>query len=226
LLDTYKTFGCETGEPIFRYSLLDGVCDGYLVNLVVADAITEITAQLLSEKGYAVIVQDNEGIETEEIFAHTEFEKKFFSENTNRAFCKVFLDNALRDPITGEIGKTIAFCVSQNHAEKIADILNQCADEMFPGKYQSDFAMQVTSQVNGAQEFTVQFSNNRLSGSANFEHGYRTSKTRVCVTVGMMTTGHDCTDLVNICLMRPVFSPSDFIQIKCREQENIILSMS
>jgi len=216
LLDTYKTFGCETGEPTFRYSLLDGVRDGYLVNPIVADARTTITAKLLSEQGYAVIVQDEEGNEAEEVFVYQEFEKKFFSENTNRAFCKVFLENALRDPISGEIGKTIAFCVSQNHAAKIAQILNQYADTMFPGKYQSDFAMQVTSTISGAQGFTVQFSNNKLSGSANFELGYRTAKTRVCVTVGMMTTGYDCTDLLNICLMRPIFSPSDFIQIKGR----------
>jgi type I restriction enzyme R subunit len=87
---------------------------------------------------------------------------------------------------------------------------------MFPGKYQSDFAMQVTSSVSGAQDFTILFSNNRLSGSANFDPSYRTGKTRVCVTVGMMTTGYDCTDLLNICLMRPIFSPSDFIQIKGR----------
>jgi len=135
LLDTYKAFGCETGEPTFRYSLLDGVRDGYLINPIVADARTEITAQLLSEKGYAVIVQDEEGNEVEEVFIHREFEKKFFSENTNHAFCKVFLDNALHDPITGEIGKTIVFCVSQNHAAKIAQILNQYADIMFRGKY-------------------------------------------------------------------------------------------
>jgi type I restriction enzyme, R subunit len=216
LLDTYKTFGCETGEPTFRYSLLDGVRDGYLINPIVADARTEITAQLLSEHGYAIIVQDEEGSEAEEVFVHQDFEKKFFSENTNRAFCKVFLDNALKDPITGEIGKTIVFCVSQNHAAKITQILNQYADAIFPGKYQSDFAMQVTSSISGAQDFTVQFSNNRLSGSANFESGYRTCKTRVCVTVGMMTTGYDCTDLLNICLMRPIFSPSEFIQIKGR----------
>jgi len=216
LLDTYKTFGCETGEPTFRYSLLDGVRDGYLINPVVADARTEITAQLLSDNGYAVIVQDEEGNEAEQVFVSKEFEKKFFSDNTNRAFCKVFLDNALRDPITGEIGKTIIFCVKQDHAAKIAEILNQYADEMFPGKYRSDFAMQVTSSVNSAQEFTVQFSSNKLSGYANFDPSYRTSKTRVCVTVGMMTTGYDCTDLLNICLMRPIFSPSDFIQIKGR----------
>jgi len=38
----------------------------------------------------------------------------------------------------------------------------------------------------------------------------------VCVTVGMMTTGYDCPDLLNICLMRPIFSPQDFVQIKGR----------
>ena len=32
----------------------------------------------------------------------------------------------------------------------------------------------------------------------------------------MMTTGYDCTDILNIGLFRPVFSPTDFIQIKGR----------
>jgi type I restriction enzyme R subunit len=32
----------------------------------------------------------------------------------------------------------------------------------------------------------------------------------------MMTTGYDCEDLLNICLMRPIFSPQDFVQIKGR----------
>ena len=32
----------------------------------------------------------------------------------------------------------------------------------------------------------------------------------------MMTTGYDCQDLLNVCLMRPIFSPTDFIQIKGR----------
>jgi len=38
----------------------------------------------------------------------------------------------------------------------------------------------------------------------------------VCVTVGMMTTGYDCTDILNLGLFRPIFSPTDFIQIKGR----------
>jgi len=34
--------------------------------------------------------------------------------------------------------------------------------------------------------------------------------------VGMMTTGYDCTDILNLGLFRPIFSPTDFIQIKGR----------
>lgn len=52
MLDTYKTFGCETGEPTFRYSLLDGVREGFLINPYVVDARTEITTQLLSDEGF------------------------------------------------------------------------------------------------------------------------------------------------------------------------------
>ncbi|MBN1638333.1 MAG: DEAD/DEAH box helicase family protein, partial [Ignavibacteriales bacterium] len=215
LLDTYRTFGCESGQPTFRYSLIDGVRDGYLINPVVVDARTEVTTQLLSDKGYAVITQ-NENEQEEETFFQRDFEKKFFSEDTNRLFCRTFLENALLDPITKEIGKTIIFAVSQNHAAKLTQILNEFANKMYPDKYNSDFAIQVTSQVQDAQQYSINFSNNNLSGSGNFIEQYKSSKTRVCVTVGMMTTGYDCTDILNICLMRPIFSPTDFIQIKGR----------
>lgn len=216
LLDTYKTFGCASGDPTFRYSLLDGVRDGFLINPIVADARTEITTQLLSDNGYAVVDTNDEGVEEEKIFRETDFERKFFSDKTNRIFCKTFLENALKDPISGEIGKTIVFCVSQKHASKITQILNEFADGLWPGKYQSDFAVQVTSNIPDVQGFPIKFANNNLSGHTRFVDGYKSSKTRVCVTVGMMTTGYDCEDILNLCLMRPIFSPTDFIQIKGR----------
>lgn len=216
LLDTYRTFGCESGQPTFRYSLLDGVKDGYLVNPTVVDARTEVTTALLSAEGFIVSFTDDTGEDQQEAFKQREFEKRFFSEATNALFCKTFIDNALRDPVSGEIGKSIVFAVSQNHAAKLAQIFNQIADRMFPGRYQSDFAVQVTSSVPDAQQFTINFANNNLLGSGNFIPGYKTSKARVCVTVGMMTTGYDCTDILNLGLFRPIFSPTDFIQIKGR----------
>lgn len=216
LLDTYKTFGCERGNPTFRYSLLDGVRDGYLVNPIVADARTEITTELLSERGYSLLIDDEEGIEERQIFFTRDFEKRLFSERTNLMFCMTFLENALRDPITGEIGKSIIFCVSQTHASKITQMLNELVDRLYSGKYQSDFAVQVTSNIPDAQQCTINYANNNLNGHTSFLEGYLSSKTRVCVTVGMMTTGYDCEDILNLCLMRPIFSPTDFIQIKGR----------
>ena len=216
LLDTYRTFGCEDSQPTFRYSLIDGVKDGFLINPIVVDARTDVTTQLLSDEGFIVETTDANGDTSEESYQQRQFEKKFFSPETNQLLCKTFLENALRDPVTREIGKSIIFAVSQNHAAKIAQILNEMADRMFPGKYQSDFAVQVTSSVDGAQQHTINFTNNKLLGSANFLDTYKTSKARVCVTVGMMTTGYDCPDILNLALMRPIFSPTDFIQIKGR----------
>ena len=164
LLDTYRTFGCESGQPTFRYSLLDGVKDGYLINPTVVDARTEITTQLLTDDGFVVTFTDDTGDEHEESFKQREFEKRFFADATNQIFCKTFLENALRDPISGEIGKSIVFAVSQNHAARLAQTLNEMADVMFPGKYQSDFAVQVTSQVPDAQQFTINFANKQSDG--------------------------------------------------------------
>ncbi|WCE94610.1 DEAD/DEAH box helicase family protein [Acidithiobacillus ferriphilus] len=216
LLDTYRTFGCENSQPTFRYSLLDGVKEGFLINPTVVDARTEVTTTLLSEEGFVVSFTDDTGEDQQQAFKQREFEKRFFADTTNQLLCKTFLENALRDPVSGEIGKSIIFAVSQNHAAKLAQILNQMADRMFPAKYQSDFAVQVTSQIPDAQQFAINFANNNLLGSGNFIPTYKTSKARICVTVGMMTTGYDCTDILNIGLFRPIFSPTDFIQIKGR----------
>ena len=68
LLDTYRTFGCEDGEPTFRYSLLDAVkhAPPYLVNPLTLDARTEITTQMLAKGGYAVALPpDEDGQEAE-----------------------------------------------------------------------------------------------------------------------------------------------------------------
>lgn len=222
LMDTYKTFGCEPGEPTFSYDLIRGAKEGYLIQPTLVDARTEITTELLSEKGYAVHTTTVEGETIDEVFNEKHYEKRFFNEETNISMCKAFIDNGLSDPVAQKygislFGKSIVFCVSQKHAARITNILNRMAYERWPEIYsESDFAMQVTSQVGGAQQMTINFANNKLGGQTRIPEGYDSSKTRVAVTVGMMTTGYDCQDLLNIALMRPVFSPSEFVQIKGR----------
>lgn len=222
LLDTYKTFGCKPGEPTFSYDLLSGVNDGYLINPIVVDARTDITTELLSVDGYAVHSTTDEGETINQIFDERHYEKKFFNEETNNAMCKAFIDNSLYDPVAKKygmdlFGKSIVFCVSQKHASRVTNILNKLAFEKWPEQYgESNFAVQVTSLVSNAQQMTINFSNNMLNGKVTSPEGYDSSKTRVAVTVGMMTTGYDCQDILNLALMRPVFSPSEFVQIKGR----------
>ena len=224
LLDTYKTFGCENGVPTFRFSLLDAVnhVPPYLVNPKTLDCRTDITTELLTKDGWSVKLaklDDDEDDET--TFYKRDFEKKFFSPATNEAFVRTVLQHAKRDPLTGEIGKTIMFAVSRHHARKLTELLNVEIEKLHPGKYQSDFAMQVTSNIPGAQQMAQQFNSDRncLNGRSQFKADfidYHSSRSRVCVTVGMMTTGYDCEDLLNVVLARPIFSPTDFVQIKGR----------
>lgn len=225
VLDTYRTFGSDDGKPTFRYTLLDAVqhVPPYLVNPVALDARTDITTQMLSDEGYAVTVPaDEDGQESELVFNKRAYERKFFSDETNLSFVRCFLDHARRDPLTGEVGKTICFAVSRKHATKLVTLLNDEATRRWPKEYGagSTFAVQVTSDVAGAQQMTVDFANNNLNGKSRWctdeFRDYDTSRTRVCVTVGMMTTGYDCEDLLNVVLARPIFSPTDFIQIKGR----------
>jgi type I restriction enzyme R subunit len=222
LVDTYRTFGCEPGHPTYSYDLEKGSNEGYLIKPTIVDARTNITTELLSDEGYAVRIADESGTEVEARFTGKDYEKKVFNEETNIAMCQALIENGLYDPVARELGinlfgKTIVFAVSQKHAARLTNILNKIASTKWPDFYgESDFAMQVSSDVSDAQQMTINFANNRLGGQAKQPEGYETSKTRVVVTVGMMTTGYDCQDLLNVALMRPVFSPSDFVQMKGR----------
>ncbi len=220
LRDTYKTFWCEAWEPTFRYDLSAWVQEWFLINPYVIDARTDITTELLSEEWYKFNWEDEEWNDVEENFWVRDFEKSFFNEKTNEVFVKAIIDNGILDPISWEFWKMLIFCVSVNHAAKITNLLNEMAMKKWPWKYNSDFAMQITSTIPKAQDYTKDFTYNRLSWKSQFSQDthpdYNTSKTRVCVTVGMMTTWYDCPDLLWVVLLRPIFSPSDFVQMKGR----------
>ena len=206
MMDTYTTFGCQSGEPTLQVFGDGG--ERWISDKSQGDRCPNKDFHRASlGTGYLFSGVDEDGNDVEETFTQRDFEKKFFSDNTNRVFCETSLQHALKDPYTGEVGKTLVFCVSQKHAAKVTQILNEIAYRVFGNKYSSDFAVQVTSSVDSAQDMTTQFSNkNNLNGHSKTNPFDFTSKTRVCVTVGMMTsTGYDCTDVLNICMMRPVY---------------------
>ncbi len=191
LRDTYHYFGCEPGQPTFRYDIIDAVRDPegpFLCLPKIVDCRSDITTQALQEAGWTVIIN-----EQEENFKIQDLERKIFTPHRNRVMCEAFLREAQRDP-TGEIGKSIIFAVNQTHATELTKVLNEL---------KSGIALTITSRIPDASFL-----------AKDFRDGKRSE--RIAVSVDMLSTGYNCRDLLNVVLMRPIFSPTEYIQIKGR----------
>jgi type I restriction enzyme, R subunit len=152
------------------------------------DLRSDITTKALAESGWAVVVS-----EQEESFKIQDLEKKIFTPTRNRLMCEAFLKEAQKDP-AGAIGKSIVFAVNQTHATNLTKIFN----ELQPG-----IALTITSRIPEASVLAKEFRDGKRAE-------------RIAVSVGMLSTGYNCRDLLNIGLFRPVFSPTEYIQIKGR----------
>ena len=216
--DTYVAFGMDPMESTFEYTIEQAVTDGYLVMPHAVDVRTDVTAQLMSDEGFYGATWDyDKGEYIERKFHAKDYGNLFLSPDTNREFAEQFLEYALREPGTDIIGKSIIYCASIVQAAQLTNELNKVAEVMWPGRYNSDFAVQVTHDVDRATEMGRDFAKkNSLNGFDETIQGYKTSKTRVCVTVAMMITGYDCPDLLNLGFCRPVKSLTDYIQMKGR----------
>jgi type I restriction enzyme R subunit len=191
LRDTYQYFGCEPGLPTYRYDITDAVKDPqgpYLCLPKIIDCRSDITTKALRDAGWTVLID-----EREESFKIQDLERKIFTPHRNRVMCETFLREAQRDP-SGEMGKSIIFAVNQTHATTLTKILN----EIKPG-----IALTITSRISDASSL-----------AKDFRDGKRHE--RIAVSVDMLSTGYNCLDILNIVLMRPVFSPTEYIQIKGR----------
>jgi len=191
LRDTYNYFGCQPGFPTFRYDIIEAVKDPegpFLCLPKIFDLRSDITTKALEESGWAVVIN-----EQEENFKIKDLERKIFTPPRNRVMCEAFLKEAQRDP-AGLVGKSIVFAVNQAHATALTKIFN----ELQPG-----VAVTITSRVQDASSIAKEFRDGKRSE-------------RIAVSVDMLSTGYNCRDLLNIGLMRPIFSPTEYIQIKGR----------
>jgi len=191
LRDTYLYFGCKPGSPTYRYDIIDAVKDPegpFLCLPKIFDLRSDITTKALSEAGWAVVVN-----EQEENFKIKDLERKIFTPGRNRLMCESFLTHAQRDP-AGQLGKSIVFAVNQAHATDLTKLFN----ELQPG-----VALTITSRIPEASVLAKEFRDAKRPE-------------RIAVSVDMLSTGYNCRDLLNIGLFRPVFSPTEYIQIKGR----------
>lgn len=194
--DTYRYFGCEDGVPTYRYTIQDGSKDGFLIEPVYRKANTSLTYQALSGEGITKL--DDVELEEGTSLKIRDLERKVYFPKRNEAMMREFLDYADHAP-NGEIGKSLVFAVSQNHATALAKILNQLTPE-----YNGRFAEVITSRVHGAHDIAKAF--------ADLEN----SLPRVAVTVDMLATGFDAPEVQNVVLARAIYDPTTYQQIKGR----------
>lgn len=195
--DTYKHFGCEAGEPTYRFTIQDATNASdpgpYLVPAKIYKLYSLITRDSASEDGWNVEIDGEDYT-----FTISQLEKKVNVPERNRLICKEFIKYAEKTP-DGSIGKSIFFAVSQDHAAALAKELNAMVPES-NGK----FAEVITSRVKNASDKAKTFRK-----SENYWP-------RIAVTVDMLSTGYDCPEVLNIVLVRPIASPTTYIQIKGR----------
>ncbi|MDA9960231.1 DEAD/DEAH box helicase family protein [Planktomarina temperata] len=181
--DTYAYFG----EPVYVYSLKEGIEDGFLTPFRVR--------QYVSDKDTYTFDGTDEVV-TGEVEAGTTFGEKDFNKLV------VMRERELHRVRTflSEINineKTLVFCATQVHAALIRDLINQEVRHPDP-----DYCVRVTA-------------NDGAAGEAFLERFQINSKTipTILTTSQKLSTGVDALNIRNIVLMRPINSMIEFKQI-------------
>ncbi len=193
-VDTYKYFG----EPVFTYSLGQGIDDGFLATYKVHRSQTNFTRDGLvindvTAKGAQLDVP--EGEELQDRYDMPEFERKITMPDHVRKLCE-HLNKLLHQ--YGRMEKTMVFCVNMDHALQVTEELNRLnADLNVP-----DYAVRIVSEEGQTGKALLEkFQNTELKLPA------------IATTVDLLTTGVDAPSVRNIVFMKPVSSIVSFKQI-------------
>ena len=124
ILDTYRLFGCETGEPDYQFDLTRGIDEGFLAPYQVLSIETELT-KTARETG--VNFDHYFDLKTEEIVQLDE-DKQVMLEQLNRKFiaretCLRIAEELKKNTEYGE--KVILFGVSQAHCIQLVRAVNE-----------------------------------------------------------------------------------------------------
>lgn len=181
--DTYKYFG----DPVYIYSLKEGINDGFLTPFKVKEISTTIDEYEFT---------DDDDVETGEI----EVDRKYTEDDFNRIIeikereeyrVKLFMD------IINQNQKTLVFCATQIHAAAIRDLINQFASSKNP-----NYCHRVTADDSKVGEKHLR----------DFQDNEKSIPT-VLTTSRKLSTGVDAPEIRNIVLLRKVKSMVEFKQI-------------
>jgi type I restriction enzyme R subunit len=182
-VDTYAYFG----EPVYVYSLKEGINDGFLTPFKVKQISTTLDEYVYTPDDKLV-----EGeVESGRRYTESDFNKIIEIKEREAHRVKLFL------AMINQNEKTLVFCATQNHALAVRDLINQIKASTDP-----NYCQRVTAEdgVLGEQHLR------------DFQDNEKTIPT-ILTTSQKLSTGVDARNIRNIVLMRPINSMIEFKQI-------------
>ena len=181
--DTYEYFG----EPVYTYSLKEGIQDGFLTPFKVKRIQTTIDEYVYTPDDEVLDGEVEEG----KVYTEKDFNRNIIIPERERVRVKEMLNVIDRNE------KTIVFCANQEHAAVIRDLINQ---EVKPSNV--DYCVRVTANDGaGGEQFLRRFQDN--------ENKIPT----ILTTSQKLSTGVNARNVRNIVLLRPVDNMIEFKQI-------------
>lgn len=181
--DTYRYFG----EPVYIYSLKEGINDGFLTPFKVKRIQTTLDDYIYTSDDQIIEGEVEEG----KIYEEADFNRIIEIKEREAKRVRIFLNEINQNE------KAIVFCATQDHAAAVRDLINQYKNSKEP-----NYCVRVTAN-DGAQ------GDQYLS---DFRDNEKTIPT-ILTTSQKLSTGVDARNIRNIILMRPINSMIEFKQI-------------
>jgi type I restriction enzyme R subunit len=182
-VDTYRYFG----EPVFIYSLKEGINDGFLTPFRVKQIQTTID--------YYVFTPDDQVVEGEveagKLYDEPDFNRTIEIREREKKRVEIFLSQINQNE------KTLVFCANQAHALLVRDLINQMKTSKDP-----NYCQRVTADDGALGEQHLR----------DFQDNEKSIPT-ILTTSQKLSTGVDARNIRNIVLMRPINSMIEFKQI-------------
>ena len=192
-IDTYAYFG----EPVYSFSLGQGIEDGFLAPYKIHKIFTNIDKEgilyLRQAQDIGANIYIPEGANVKDYYTVSEFEQKITLPDRTKKICE-HLSDLLHD---APISKTMVFCVNMNHAGEVAKELQN----HFSYLGYSDYAVRIVSEEVDVKSFLERFVDSEKITPV------------VATTVDLLSTGVDVPSVKNIVLLSPISSQVLFKQI-------------
>ncbi len=182
-VDTYRYFG----EPVYVYSLKEGINDGFLTPFKVKRIKTTLDDYIYTSDDQIIEGEIEEG----KLYTEPDFNKIIEIKAREAKRVQIYMDDA------NQKEKAIIFCATQDHAAAVRDLVNQYKKSTHP-----DYCVRVTANDGQIGETFLE----------TFQDNEKTIPT-ILTTSQKLSTGVDARNIRNIVLMRPVNSMIEFKQI-------------